>query len=216
VSIYVSPFALPTAVAFNQVRAILSAGATVAGTGSMTIQDIYGLYTRTGSTLSLATQFQWNAVVSQNSTTAATISWWAGSFNSSSVAGNTSRVSGNVTASMTGLRQIDLAYTSASQSLPAGQYYIAHVHIDRSSSLAVRPANSVWRYSVSQFTGAFGFSNTTGPFYCNFNGIASTTTNGSLLNQFALPQAIQVSAITQTGGTTLNQWPLLAFATVTA
>jgi len=216
VSIYLSPFALPTAVAFNQVRAMISAGATAAGTGSMTVQEMYGLYTRSASTLSLVTSFAWNAVVSQNSTSAQTLSWWAGGFNSSSVAGNTSRISGNVSASMTGLRAIDLAYTSASQSLAAGQYYIGHVHIDRSSSVAVRPMATAWRYSVSQFTAGFGFSNTTGPFYCDCNGIASTTTNGSLLNQFAMPSSISLGAITATGGTSRNQWPLLAFASVTA
>jgi hypothetical protein len=144
------------------------------------------------------------------------MSWWAGGFNSSSVAGATSRISGNVSASMTGLHAIDLAYTSASQSLAAGQYFIGHVHIDRSSSVAVRPMGTVWRYSVSQFTAGFGFSSTTGPFYGDFNGIASTTTNGSLLNQFAMPQAISLGAISATGGTTRNQWPLLAFASVTA
>ena len=90
------------------------------------------------------------------------------------------------------------------------------MHMASSSSVAVAPMGSVWRYSVSQFTGgAQGFSNTLGPFYGDFHGIASTTQTGPAL-EFVMPLSVHITAVTATGGTSRNQWPLLAFATVTA
>jgi hypothetical protein len=90
------------------------------------------------------------------------------------------------------------------------------MHLASSSSAAIAPMGSVWRYSVSQFTaGGIGFSNTTGPMYCDFNGIASTTQTGPAL-EFVMPLSVHITAVTATGGTSRNQWPLIAFATVTA
>lgn len=214
-SYYIAPLILPNAVTFNDVGVIIQPAATVAGTGSGTHRHIIGIYTRDVSTLNKVTDFAWNAVHSQNSVTAQTLSWWNGSFAGSSLA-TTQRISGNVSASITGARLIPLNATSVATSLSAGEYYIAHAYNFRSSSSALFNMGTAWRYSVSQFTGAIGFSNTTKPFYNELNGIVSTVSSTPTQFEFVAPASIHISNISATGGTSRNQWPLVVLKSVTA
>ena len=215
-SMYVAPFVLPAAVTFNDVAAIVNAGATAAGTGSGSNRHVYGIYTRTGSTLSLLTEFGFNAVHSQSSVTAQTLSFWAGAF-AGSTAASTSRISGNVSASISGSRLVRFNATSSASSLSAGQYFLANIHNARTTGSALFNMSNAWRYSVSQFTAVgFGFSNTTGAAYCECNGIASSTVTAANIMEFGAPASIHLTAITATGGTSQNQWPLVILRSVTA
>jgi hypothetical protein len=207
-SFYLSPLVLGAAVTFNGVGAILSAG-TAAGTGSGTHRHVLGIYTLNGGTaLSRLTNFAFNALHSASSSTAHTLSFWAGDF-AGSTAASTLRISGNVSASLTGLRQVEFNASSSGSSLSAGQYWIAHGYNFRSSSAAVMSMGSAWRHSVSQFTGAVGFSNTTTPIYSPFNGIVSTVTTSPAQFGWDAPASIHTSNITGTGGTSQQQWPLV-------
>lgn len=215
-SMYVAPFVLPAAVTFNAVDGVINAGATAAGTGSGSNRHVFGVYTRTGSTLSLLTEFAFNAVHSQSSVTAQTLSWWAGAF-AGSTAASTSRISGNVSASISGSRLVGFNASSSATSLSAGQYFLAHIHNARTTGSALFNMSNAWRYSVSQFTAqGFGFSNTTGPAYCECNGIASSTVTAANIMEFGAPASIHISAITATGGTSRNQWPIVILRSVTA
>lgn len=212
---YIAPLIIDEAITFNDVKAIINAGATVAGTGSASYRHVLGIYTRNASTLSLVTSFAWNAAHSQSSVTAHTLTWWPGAWSASTT--NSSSISGNVSASISGLREIRLNATSSASSLAASHYFLAHAYMQRTTSSALFNLGSAWRYSVSQFTGAFGFSNTTGPFMgMPWNGIASTVTTTPTQFEFVAPASIHSSAITATGGTTRNQWPIVVLQSATA
>ncbi len=214
-SFYFSPLILPYNLTFNDVHAIASVAATAAGTGSGTNRHVIGIYTKNANTFSQLTQFAFNALHSQSSVTAQTLSWWAGDF-SGSTAASTSRISGNVSASITGIKELQMNATSSASSLSAGHYYIAHAYQFRSTGAALFGMGSAWRHSVSQFTGAIGFSNTTNAMYDEFNGIFSTTVTAPTQFAWNAPSSINTSAITASGGTTRNQWPLVAFHSATA
>jgi hypothetical protein len=207
-SFYLAPLVLNVGVSYSNVGAIIQPGATIAGTGSGTHRHVLGIYQRVGNTLTQVTGFGWNAVHSQSSVTAQTLSWWAGDF-AGSTAATTSRISGNVSASITGVKQIWLNASTSSNSLSAGGYYLAHGYNFRSSSSALFNMGTAWRHSVSQFTGAFGFSNTSGPSYDDLNGIFSTVVTAANQFEFNAPSSINVTAITGTGGSSQNQWPLV-------
>jgi hypothetical protein len=213
-SFYVAPLVLPVAVTFNGVGAIVSA-LNASGTGTGSHRHVLGIYTRTNSTLNLVTEFGWNAIHSFSSSTAQTLSFWAGGF-AGSTAASTSRISGNVSASITGLRGIELNASSAATSLSAGEYFIAHAYNHRTTGANTGAMGSAWRHSVSQFTGAFGFSNTSTPLYCYCNGIVSTVTTATQIQGWGAPASISLGAITATGGTSQNQWPLVILRSVTA
>jgi hypothetical protein len=216
-SFYIAPLVLPNAVTFNDVGVVLSPGATSAGTGSATNRHVIGIYTKNGSTLGLVTDFGFNAVVSQSSVTAQTLSWWAGAF-SGSTAASTSRISGNVSASISGSQLVRFNATSSGTSLSAGQYFIAHAAEHRVTvGTVVWKMATAWRHSVSQFTAVgFGFSNTTGPAYDPLNGLFSTNITATDLMGWSAPATIHITNITATGGTSRNQWPLVILQSATA
>ena len=215
-SFYMAPLVLGAAVTFNDVGAIIQPGATVAGSGSGTHRHVLGIYTLNGGTLSRLTNFGWNALHSQSSVTAQTLSWWAGDF-AGSTAASTNRISGNVSASITGLKDIRLNASSSASSLSAGQYYLAHAYNLRSSSSALFNMGTAWRHSVSQFTGGIqAFGSTTGPLYDRFNGIVSTVTTSPTQFGWDAPASIHTSAISVTGGTSRNQWPLVILRSASA
>jgi hypothetical protein len=212
---YVAPLIVDNGVTFNDVKAIISVAATAAGTGSGTHRHVVGIYSRNASTLSLVTSFAWNAVHSQNSVSAQSLTWWPGAFSASTT--NSQAISGNVSATITGLHEIRMNATASATSLAPGHYFIAHAYNFRSSSVNLFAMGSAWRYSVSQFTGAMGFSNTTGPIQGSpWNGIASTVSTTPTQFEFVAPASIHSSAITATGGTSLNQWPLVILQSATA
>ena len=207
-SLYIAPMIFPAAVVFNCVQLAISA-ASAAGTGSATKGHMLGIYTRNGNSLSLSTSYMWAAVVSQNSVTAQTMQWWYGT--NSTV--NSSSIGGNISASLARLANV-IMIDKVTQTLTAGHYYIAVAHTRRSSSVDVWPMGSQGRYSVSQHTAApeFGSNITSSPYDPYFHGIASTTTNVAATSAAFMPASINLSAITKTGGTSLNQWPTPIFA----
>jgi hypothetical protein len=212
---YVAPLVIGQGVTFNDVKAIVSVAATAAGTGSGSHRHVIGIYSRNASTLSLVTSFAWNAAHSQNSVTAQTLTWWPGAWSASTT--NSSSINGNVSATIQGLHEIRLNATSSATSLSAGEYFIAHAYNFRSSSAALFGMGSAWRYSVSQFTGAFGFSNTSGPIQgMPWNGIVSTVSTTPTQFEWVAPASIHSSVITGTGGTSQNQWPLVILQSATA
>lgn len=179
-----------------------SAAATAAGTGSATMGQLLGFYTLNANTaLSLVSSFVWTMEMSQSSITARTHRWGWGT-NSTS---NSSGATGNSSASFSGLRQIQLLGSSAS--LPAGQYYVAHILTQRTAGsniyqIASIPIFSASQTSLASYLGRSNLSNRPG----DWRGVFSTTSNGSAISNLVMPASIHTSVITNTGGTT--QWTL--------
>lgn len=194
VSLKLAPLQMQNYLTYNIVQHRVSAQ-TVAGTGSASIIYFGGLYTRNASTLSLITDKTWQfaMVMSQNSVSARTVSWWWGT-NSTS---NSSSLSGNVSGSFTGDRAI-LCLTTA-DSLTPGQYWLMAGHIGRTSGANINSSasfmgNSLRANALAQVFGANTLANTLfqiWPF-----GHISATTNTNVTGLGVFPASIHTSAFT--------------------
>lgn len=194
------PINLPAQLNIDRIEMIMSPSATSAGTGSATIGQLLGFYTLNANTaLSLVSSFVWTMAMSQNSITARSHRFGWGS----NSAANSTSYGGNSSASFSGLRMVQFLESSAS--MPAGQYYLAHILTQRTSSVNVYRIASIPIFSASQTSLAsnLGRSNLSGR-PGDWRGIFSTTSNGSAISNLAMPASIHTSVITQTGGT--SQW----------
>jgi hypothetical protein len=192
----------PYQLELSRVDGFLSAQATSAGTGSATVGLMFGIYSLNGGTaLSRLSSFQFVMEMSQSSLTARTHRWYWGT-NSNA---NSTQISGNVSASFTGLRGVLLNHSALT--LSASNYYFGHMATMRSSSANVFGIGSLGYASGSQTTGAsyLGESTITAPF--GFGGIFSTTTNTNVITGLQMPASIHTSAVTGSGGS--SQWRLL-------
>jgi hypothetical protein len=193
---------------------MFSQAATSAGTGSATVGINMGLYTLDANTrLSLYTSWHWGMYMSQNSISARTHTWFWGT-NSTS---NTSTTQGNMSASFTGQRQILL--NDSTGTIPASQYYVGLLVTQRSSNANVFAVGSLGIVSASQSTLASMMG--TGAFQSQWpprlGGIVSTTTNTNVIvGGLLLPNSINTTAITGTGGSSQWRQPFFhAFRTAT-
>lgn len=145
-SLYFAPMVLPAAVAFSQIRLVLSNG-TAAGTGSATQIFSLGFYTNNASTLSLSKSYCAGIVLSQNSSNA-----WTYSLGTATTAGQSSNAAGLVGISLQsyissqGNLNSSLLLNGSSKlfridvpavTLPAGQYWVALGNALRTSGAAV-------------------------------------------------------------------------------
>lgn len=206
---YASPIYLDNPLHYSAVEMLISGQATVAGTGSASNGWMVGLYTSTGSTLSLLTSFQFVHVMSQSSVTARTHSWFWGT----NSAANSSSLSGNVSASFSDLRNIRL-YEDATLSLPEGTAYQVVVHTQRTSSSNLGGFQSAMCQSWSLSTAAsyFGRASYSAPLgETLFHGVFSTTLNASNSHNFSLPASIHHTAVTKTGGSSQARLPFVRF-----
>jgi hypothetical protein len=201
VSMYVAPMYLESPLSYKEVEMVVSGQATTAGTGSNSMGYMIGLYSNNASTLSLITSYQWVHVMSQNSVTAQSHTWWWGTNSTTQSSG----LNGNVSASFTRVAPIILEDGTGS-SLPAGTYYVAVVHTARTSGLNVGGVSSAMCWSYSQSTGGSYFGTTVlkPPFAERFFGIASRTLSAANSALLSMPSTIQSSQITNTGGS--SQW----------
>jgi hypothetical protein len=190
-SAYVASFPLGNYLAIKDID-LFAVATTAAGTGSNTNLIGIGIYTLNGGTaLSLVSSFQHANVVSQNSQTAATINWWWGT-NSTS---NNSATNGGSNSIYSGTRRLELV--DSAQTWSPGNYYVAVMHVGRSSSANVAPVSSI----AFQSTGAglpmsyFGTASTA--VFGGFQGAFSTTTNVTGLLTAPIPSSIHTSVITQ-------------------
>ena len=203
-AIYVTPQCVPFDVNYQEIEMYLSNAAFSAGTGSGTIGHHLGIYTLNGgSALSLVSSFQNRADYSVNSATAVTGRWFYGTDSTNATA--TGQISGNVSASFTGMKAIK--FYDASATLPAGNYWFAHCMTARSSSVNVCASFATAVYmSASNTTGGpyLGASSSAAPLPFRLLGSVSTVQTGVASLQFSMPTSIHTSAITNTGGS--SQW----------
>jgi hypothetical protein len=201
---YVSPYVVNEHVTFNQVQAQISFG-TVAGTGSFTNGQMWGLYSQNGASLSLASSYMFNAVVSQNSVTAQSQRYYWGT-NSTS---NSYSTGGNVSASLNGLK-VAVIHTGGS-SISPGQYYLVHAQSMSTGGAAIGSFSNMC-YSISQSTAASIIGSNVSSAQYPYMGIASTTVTNAASGKFVLPNFIETSAITGTGGSSQNRSNIIIFA----
>ncbi len=209
VSGYASPVYFDNPLFFGEVEMLISGQATVAGTGSASNGWMVGLYSSSNSTLSLITSFQFAHVMSQNSVTAQTHSWFWGTDS----AANSSSLSGNVSATFTDLRNVNL-YDGAQITMPEGTFYQVVVHTARTSSSNLGGYSSAMCQSWSQSTAAsyFGRASYSAPLGEElFHGVFSTTLNASNSHNFSLPSSIHHTAITKTGGSSQVRLPFVRY-----
>lgn len=209
ITAYASPVYLDNPLFYGEVEMLISGQATVAGTGSASNGWMVGLYSSSASTLSLITSFQFAHIMSQNSVTARTHSWWWGT-NSTSNGGSTG---GNVSASFTDLRNINL-YEGGTLSLPEGTLYQVVAHSARTSSSNLGGYSVAMNQSWSQTTGAsyFGRASYSAPLGEElFHGLFSTTLNAANSALLSLPSSINASAITKTGGSSQVRIPFVRY-----
>lgn len=145
-SYYFVPMVLPCAVAFSQLRLILSNG-TAAGTGSATQIFSLGFYTNNASTLSLVNSYCAGIVLSQNSSNA-----WTYSIGTATTAGASSNAAGLVGISLQSFTSSQgnlnsslllngssklLVVPVSATTLSDGQYWMAYGNALRTSGAAV-------------------------------------------------------------------------------
>jgi hypothetical protein len=216
-SIYINPLILPVAVGFHELEIYASHGGFPAGTGSASVAHMIGIYTLEGGTrLNLSTSAIWQCNISQNSATAFSAAFWYGTNSTAAgVGSSTSWASSNASVIFAGIKNVKLL-DNGSRTLSAGDYYLAHIHTQRSSNLHVASAwATIMCLSESQTTGGvyFGSATTnTAPPY-RWMGIASTTSNGTTTGYNIMPQTIHTSAITGTGGASQWRWNIPHFYT---
>lgn len=209
-SFHVFPLQLEQALAYSRINILASYVTTIAGTGSVSLAHMLGIYTlNAGTALSLSTSYMFRQEISQNSITAGTYRWYWGT-NSTS---NSSSTSGNVGSLFNSFRAIPLFDLAASNSLSAGQYFLAYAQTNRSSSVNVKPAATIMYISGSQSAlgalGQLGSAVTRAPFPL-LGQFSSTTTAGNFTTPF-MPASINTTAITNTGGSTQWKWPYVMF-----
>ena len=212
VSGYLSPIYINAPTIYDEVEMLISGQATVAGTGSASNGYLVGLYSNNNSTLSLITSYQFCHVMSQNSATAQTHSW----FNGTNSAANSSSLSGNVSASFSSLANVQLFDGGGTdlKTLPQGTLYQAVIHTARTSSSNLGGYSSAMCISQSQTTGAsyFGTNIYKRPLgEERFHGVFSTTLNASNSHNLSLPSAISSSAVTNTGGSSQMRMPFVQY-----
>lgn len=198
-NIWSVPF--PEQLEYQNLDMILAMGATVAGTGSASIGQLFGIYTLNGnSALSLVTSYMWNMQMSQNSVTARSHYWWWGT-NSTS---NSSSAAGNISVSYSTNRVIRLL-ESNNQTLAPGNYYFAHIMTLRTSSSNIYSVAGIGMFSGSQTThGSMMGRNNLSQRNFGFGGIFSVTTNTNQITGLAMPTSIHTSVITNTAN--VSQW----------
>ena len=167
---------------------------TIAGTGSVSLGNMLGIYSLNGNTvLSLVSSFQNVINISQNSVSAKSFHYYWGT-NSNA---NSTSLGGNISASMTGFRWMYL--NQSEQTLAAGNYYFAYMHtanttgsyIHNMSTVLLNPVNN------SAFNLPFGNNVISNP-GAQWNGVFSTTTNNSAMGLPVMPTTIHTSRISGT------------------
>lgn len=175
-------------VQFNEIVQVGSFGAA-AGTGSVTNAVIYGIYTQTGSTLSLVSSFHFGLFASQSSATARSHYWWWGTISTS----NSSSTAGNISGSFSGQRRYIL-WTGTDGTLTSGNYYHVFGVYRRTSSANVYGITGVFGENVA--SNAF-FNETRATYVGNLNGYISISTNTNVVaNGLHVPNSFNTSAIT--------------------
>lgn len=206
-SFHVAPLQLHQALSFSRIN-VVGSFATVAGTGSISLAQMLGIYTLNGGTaLSLSTSYMFRDEISQNSVTAQSHRFYWGT-NSGA---NSSSSGGNISASYTGLRVLPLYVSAGGASLSAGQYYVVYAQTNRSTSSNIMPAASLMYISESQSTlgGQLGSASTLAPFPL-IGQFSSTTTAGNFTTPF-MPSSVNTTVITNTGGSSQWKWPYVMF-----
>lgn len=205
-SVYLSPFYVDEYVSFDKIMAPVSWN-TSAQTASFTQGLEWGLYEDNAGTLSLLSSWQAGLVWSQSAVTAITASWWWGT-NSTS---NSSSIQGNISASMSGIRQWLLS--TGGSSLTPGNYYLGHLQT-RSSAGAALANFSALHVSQSQSTHGSMFGTNVSERIHPYIGIFSNTVSGAAAHIAVMPGSIHSTAITGTGGSSQNRSNVLYFGNI--
>lgn len=201
-SLYISPLLVNNAVTFNT-AGFLMTHATVAGTGSLTNAQMFGLYTlNAGTALSLVSTFHFEQRISQNSVTARSHYWFWGT-NSTS---NSSSVAGNISASVA--RQNLCVLHSSASSLATGNYWLGYMQTMSTGNVAIG-SFSIYHFTASVQTLASLYGTTVSVDASRFCGIVSSTVSSAAAHVNIMPASINTSAVTATGGSSQNRFNLL-------
>jgi hypothetical protein len=198
---YIAPYVIDENVTFNQIRGAIS-GAISAGTGSISAAHYLGIYTLNANTaLSLVSSMIFNVVASQNSQTNYTGKWWWGTDSNA----NSNQASGAaVSNDFIGLRPV--SFTTGANSLPAGDYWIAHGYTQRTSGASIGGWNSAAFMNITGTTipnlhVAFGTTAPISPI--RYLGVFTTTSNATTTNLLVVPGSIHTSVISGTNAFSL-------------
>jgi hypothetical protein len=198
---YIAPYVLNPNVTFNQIRGAIS-GAISAGTGSISAAHYLGIYTLNANTaLSLVSSMIFNVVASQNSQTNYTAKWWWGT---DSNANSTQASGAAVSADFVGLHPI--SFMTGANSLPSGDYWIAHGYTHRTSGASIGGWNTAAFMNIGSTTAtnihqAFGTSVAISPL--RYLGVFTTTSNATTTNLLVVPSSIHTSVISGTNAFSL-------------
>jgi hypothetical protein len=188
----IHPMVLPYAISFNEVHGLVSQQtASSNGVGSLTEGWLYGIYTLNASTaFSLISSYAFIHLCSQSSTSALSNQFYWGTDS----AANSTGLSGNVSASLTGLRRLLLS--AGNNSYAASQYYLGAIFTRRSSSALIGQFNSLMCYSASATALANYYGQAALNPFQRYLGFFSTTSNGTSMAIMNMPGSIATSVLT--------------------
>lgn len=194
---FMAPMLIENAVTFNRIDMLVS-NVTVAGTGSGSVNRNLGIYSLNGGTaFTLVSSFLFRHDMSQNSVTAQSHRFYWGT-NSTS---NSSSSGGNISANYAGIRAVPV-HTGAN-SLSAGQYFLVYGQNNLTAgSNVVSGYQNMYVSEANTTAGQLGSAASIGP--VRFMGVFSSTTNTNVITAQFMPNSINTSALTHTGGT--SQW----------
>lgn len=202
-SIYLSPFLIDEYVSFNKIIGNISYN-TVAGTGSATVAQLWGLYTLTGGTFSSVSTWAFNVRFSQNSVTERSHYWYWGTNSTSNSFSN----AGNNSASVTGSRPYILY--EGGTSITPGNYWLGYAQTMRTSGAAIGSfSHMVYSASQTGYNSMFG-TNVSSSLHQGM-GIISTVVSSNASLAYILPASIHTSAITGTGGSSHRRSNFIEF-----
>jgi hypothetical protein len=207
-SYYIQPYPVNVPITVSKIRGIFSVNTGAAGTGTATVRNYFGIYTKNVDTFSLISSFIAGIHYTQSSATSIQVSYWTGSGSNSII----SVGSVNSTAAMTGPKLMPFYQAGGGFSLPANQYFIVvGMH---SLSAGANPLAISHGVQGNTYNNEFGnATSSTGPWDQWMGAFSSTSsTNAADSNQWLMPSTINTSAITCSAAAHDRRMPIMFLA----
>lgn len=192
---------------YNLVRCGLSNSvAAPASTASVTEGMVFGLYTQSSQTMSLATSYAFNIRHTHNGSDAASYRWWWGSNINANSTSTALAANSDITSAFQGNRMAILS--TGDGTIPVGSaLYVGMLYSRRTSSQNALYVHTVWNRVTTAMCRSFGVASGASTYLNSFIGAFTTTTNLNGAVAMVMPDSIHVSVIT----TTPCRYPLISF-----
>jgi hypothetical protein len=207
VSFSVAPVVVPYAISYNAAEGLV-VPSFAAGTGSVTVGLMYGIYTLTGNTLSLQTSYNFVERMSRNSATNHSHRWNWGTDS----AANSSSSGGNISTLFSGTRQINIG--TGVNSIPPGNMWILVGETRSVSSTDVFQQSSFNFFNADttgNLTHFYGLTDSQNLFL--YQGCFSSTSNDTATGVNMIPSSFNVSILSRTDGINELRVPWIRFFT---